>query len=101
MAIPKPKIKDPTIVVNIKDSYDVYIGRPSIFGNPYKLSHTMDRYKAIELFRVYFLDRVNHDPQFYLELKKLKGKKLGCYCKPLACHGDIIAKYIDEEFKNG
>jgi hypothetical protein len=25
----------------------------------------------------------------------LKGKRLGCFCKPLACHGDVIKEYIE------
>jgi len=29
------------------------------------------------------------------EVLKLKGKILGCHCKPLACHGDVIAKYLN------
>ena len=30
------------------------------------------------------------------ELKRLKGKKLGCWCKPERCHGDVIVKLIEE-----
>ena len=26
---------------------------------------------------------------------KLKGKTLGCFCKPYPCHGDIIAEYLN------
>jgi hypothetical protein len=28
-------------------------------------------------------------------LHELKGKKLGCWCKPQACHGDILTKLIE------
>jgi hypothetical protein len=26
---------------------------------------------------------------------ELKGKTLGCFCKPLACHGDVLAYIAD------
>lgn len=26
---------------------------------------------------------------------QLRGKVLGCHCKPLACHGDILADYLN------
>lgn len=26
---------------------------------------------------------------------QLMGKRLGCHCKPFACHGDVIAKYLN------
>jgi hypothetical protein len=37
------------------------------------------------------------DPEFHDKLMKLKGKRLGCFCAPLACHGDVIKQYIDAQ----
>jgi len=31
-------------------------------------------------------------------LPELIGKRLGCYCKPLLCHGDVLAKLLQEVF---
>jgi hypothetical protein len=28
--------------------------------------------------------------------RELKGKVLGCWCSPKACHGDILAKIANE-----
>lgn len=28
-------------------------------------------------------------------LPELKYKKIGCFCTPSSCHGDIIKKYVD------
>lgn len=95
MAVPKPKAR--TKVVHIKDKYDVYIGRPSIFGNPFRVFGVNGREKAINQFKDYFYNRTDIDPEFYLEVMKLEGKTLGCFCKPLACHGDIIAEFVDDE----
>lgn len=88
-----------TNVVHCKKSkYDVYIGRPSIWGNPY--SHkdgTMAEFKvanrqeAIEKFEEYLLK----NQELMDKLPELKGKTLGCWCKPKSCHGDILKKYVD------
>ncbi|ASF45912.1 DUF4326 domain-containing protein [Methylovulum psychrotolerans] len=29
------------------------------------------------------------------ELLQLRGKVLGCHCKPAACHGDVLANYLN------
>lgn len=88
-----------TRVVNIKDEeYDVYIGREGkgqsgYFGNPYK-DHS--RIKSIQLFEKYARDRINSDPEFKQQIKQLQGKRLGCFCKPKACHGDILVKLSEQ-----
>ena len=87
-----------TTIVNIRYSkYDVYIGRAGKgqsgdFGNPY---NGPNRNKNIEDFRIYFLKRIKEDPEFKRKVLKLKGKILGCFCKEKACHGDIIADYLN------
>lgn len=87
-----------TTVVNLKfEEYDVYIGREGkgqsgYFGNPYKSG---DKEDNIKLFRKYFYDRLKNDPHFTKRVHQLQGKKLGCFCKPKLCHGDIIADYLN------
>ena len=82
-----------------KEKYDVYIGRPSKFGNPY--SHKEDtiakfkvetREESIEKYEDYLLQ----NEELMLSLPELKYKTLGCWCKPLSCHGDILKKYVDK-----
>lgn len=82
-----------------KEPYDVYIGRPSKWGNPY--SHKEDgtlaefkvknRAEAIQKFEEYLLK----NEELMSSIHELKGKTLGCWCKPLSCHGDILKKYAD------
>lgn len=88
-----------TRVTNIyKDpDYDVYIGRPGkgqdgYFGNPFKGSN---RDQVIAQYKEYFYDRLKKDPEFRHNIRALKGKILGCFCKPKACHGDVIAEYLN------
>jgi len=91
-------------VVNIKfQNYDVYIGRKSIFGNPYThlpLNKTVAKFQvktrdeSIEKYKEYFEARVANDPEFRQAVLALQGKILGCHCKPLACHGDVIVEWL-------
>lgn len=71
----------------------VYIGRKGegYFGNPY---FQFDRATNIALFRAYFYARLDTDEVFRLAVHGLKGKVLVCHCKPLPCHGDVIAEYL-------
>ena len=84
-----------TKVVNkYREAYDVYIGRPSIFGNPFSVKE-YGREGCIEKYKEYFYKRIKEDVKFKEEVLKLKDKVLGCFCKPLACHGDVIKEYLD------
>jgi hypothetical protein len=71
-----------------KEPYDVYIGRPSKFGNPYVIGIDGTRDDVIEKYRVW----INTQPQLLAALPELKGKVLGCWCAPLPCHGDVLAE---------
>jgi hypothetical protein len=84
-------------VVNIrKESYDIYIGRGSIFGNPFAIGEDGNRKEVLEKYEFYVRNKIKNDTEFREELMKLDGKTLGCFCKPLDCHGDILIKLIEE-----
>jgi len=85
------------IVDKRKDYYDVYIGRPSIFGNPFSMRSERDRMAVIEKYREYFLARIESDPVFKQKVLALKGKRLGCFCAPKPCHGDVIIEWLKEQ----
>lgn len=86
-----------TTVVNLhKSMYDVYIGRGSIFGNPYEIGIDGTRAEVLTRYIKWF-DFMVRDDIFIQELNKLDGKILGCYCKPELCHGDIIAGFLNEQ----
>lgn len=92
-----------TRAVNLKqEPFDVYIGRAGrgqdgYFGNPFRLAPGSMRGSTIAKFREYFLKRVEEDADFRRAVLALRGKRLGCFCKPLACHGDVIAAWIDAQ----
>lgn len=97
----QPSLKQ-TLVVNCQKSFfDVHIGRGSIFGNPHpigwcsKCSDIHDRAQCISKFREHFREKLN-DPNFRAKVESLRGLRLGCFCKPQACHGDVILEYLEK-----
>ena len=89
-----------TKVVNkYKDRFDVYIGRGSIWGNPYTVADHGRDY-AIILHKKKFLLDVYIGAITKEQLLTLTGKTLGCFCKPKSCHGDIIALMADSAYLN-
>jgi hypothetical protein len=85
-----------TRVVHCKrNSYDIYIGRPSILGNPFSIGPGVDRERAIRLFAHYAVARMDMDPKFAAEIRECRGKTLGCWCSPKPCHGNVIMLLAD------
>ena len=60
----------------------VYIGRGSPWGNPYIIGQHGTRKEVIDMYQVNVLPK--------LDLTLLRGKHLICFCKPFACHGDLL-----------
>lgn len=88
-----------TRVVNIKrgEACDVYIGRKGrgedgYFGNPYRDG---TREHNIRRFREYFANRIEKDSEFRHRVLELKGKRLGCFCAPRPCHGDVYVAWLE------
>jgi len=71
--------------------YDVYIGRGSIWGNPYRIGSDGNRDDVIRKYREWILTQ----PDLIARLDELDGLKLGCYCKPNRCHGEILLELIE------
>lgn len=78
------------------ERYDVYIGRPTIYGNPFEIGRNGNRESVLKKYKEYFGIRLNQDEQFRTAILHLKNKRLGCFCKPHACHGDIICEYLNQ-----
>lgn len=88
-----------TRVVNKKktDEFDIYIGRGSPWGNPFAIGYGEgpDRAEVIEKYREYFNEKITNDESFKRGILAMRGLRLACFCKPDACHGDVIAEYLD------
>jgi hypothetical protein len=82
-----------SVVHCLREPYDVYIGRGrhSKWGNPFRIGPDGDR---VEVIRKY-ADWVRTRPELMAALPELRGKVLGCWCRPEACHGDVLAELAD------
>ncbi|MFA5631701.1 MAG: DUF4326 domain-containing protein [Porticoccaceae bacterium] len=105
-AIPMRWIKiSITRIVNIKrnpeyqrapnsSTYE-YIGRGSYWGNPHSMYEEGEpREEVIRKYRYDFEHNkfINIDPS---RVHELAGKRLGCFCAPASCHGDVLAEFLN------
>ena len=95
----------------LENNYPIYRG-VSILGNPYTHLPVKDtkamfqcktREEAIEKYDKYFDIMYGNNIEFtkiidemYEKYKNGEDIYLECYCKPQPCHGDIIAKKLQE-----
>jgi hypothetical protein len=97
------------VVNRHKEEFDVYIGRGTPWGNPFK---GLPRGESIRKHREWLenperilmqLDGCTYDNHWVINnIDKLRGKRIGCSCKPKSCHGDILmelANNTDEIFE--
>lgn len=79
----------PLVVHCKRKPYDVYIGRPSKWGNPFQIGPDGNREEVIAKYRAYLEKNVVLKAQ---TKRELRGKVLACWCAPNACHGDVLAE---------
>lgn len=72
----------------------VYIGRGSVWGNPYVIGKHGDRQMVLTQFALYAKRRLEQEPEW---LAPLQEKNLVCFCAPLPCHGNIIQEILREK----
>lgn len=103
----------PRVVHVRRDGYDVYIGRPSKlippskpdadgrWGNPFRIGPDGSRAEVIAKFRAWLKGEIvvpGRTPPSREEIRRaLKGKVLGCWCAPQACHGDVYLEIANGE----
>lgn len=82
-----------TRVINIRSGkpYDIYIGRPSRWGNPFVTGRDGTRAVVIGRYELW----LQTQPSLLADLHTLRGKTLACWCKPAPCHGDVLARLAD------
>jgi hypothetical protein len=74
-----------------KEPHDVYIGRPSKWGNPFTIGRDGTREEVIAKYREW----IKSQPRLLADLHELEGKVLGCWCSPQACHGDVLSELAE------
>jgi hypothetical protein len=96
-----------TKVINLyKEPYDIYIGRGSKWGNPFTTTKDKETLaseivetseEAISKYKEYVLNT----PDLIQSLDELEGKRLGCFCKPKPCHGDVLLELLSQKKLKG
>jgi hypothetical protein len=76
-----------------KERFDIYVGRPSKWGNKFIIGPDGTRTEVIRKYKEWLMTQ----PQLLADLGELKGKVLGCWCAPLDCHGDVLAELANQE----
>jgi hypothetical protein len=105
--VPSPAGPPPTTVVNIRrargqrPAYDVYIGRAnaraglsaSKWANPFTVSKCGSHQAAVDAYAEW----IQQPAQAHLlrAIPELVAQRLGCWCKPAPCHGDVLAQYAN------
>lgn len=85
------------VVVNKHyQEYDVYIGRGSLLGNPFPIDDGKGQTREVVIarYKVWLWQQIKSGRVTLDYLRSLDGKRLGCFCSPKACHGDIIAQAV-------
>lgn len=86
--------RSPLVVHCEREEFDVYVGRPSPFGNPFREGPFVSRSQAISRYEKWLKD----NPELMERVRReLRGKRLGCFCRPKACHGDVLAMVAEED----
>lgn len=106
---PAKKTRVGTTVVNLRGkggqagACDVYIGRAvmrdpwrlpaSKWANPFKVS---DYAGGVAEVVALYAAHVRRTPALVAALPELRGKVLGCWCKPGPCHGDVLTAMAED-----
>lgn len=90
------------LVVHRRDPHDVYVGRPSKWGNPFSHLHgvrgTVKVSSRVEAVRRYKEWITEGDGRHLLaDLHELQGKVLGCWCAPMPCHARVLAELANAD----
>ena len=92
-----PKVLNKRVDVIPADA--VYVGRPSKFGNPFEIGKPLmrggevvvERMNRNDVITMYVIESFPSEEDF----RELRGKDLGCWCAPEACHADILLSWAN------
>jgi len=70
----------------------VYIGRGSIWGNPFPMGPTMTREQSLAAYKPWLVAQVKSGYYSLEQLASLHNRDLVCFCSPKDCHGHPLEK---------
>jgi hypothetical protein len=71
---------------------DLYIGRPSKWGNPFTIGRDGSREDVVRKYAEW----VVRQPGLMGSLHELRGRTLVCWCAPEMCHGHVLQIVCEE-----
>lgn len=72
----------------------VYVGRPTKWGNPFRMDANTSRWKAVDEYRRTFAERMSVD----FIRRELRGKNLACFChEDQPCHADVLLEIANQK----
>ncbi len=81
----------PDVVKIGEEFFEIVIDRNTKWGNPFRIGRDGTRQEVIAKYRAWVVTQ----PHLMADLPSLAGKALGCHCKPLMCHGDVLADLVE------
>jgi hypothetical protein len=104
-----------TNILHSPHSFDIYIGytmsgSPVKWGNQFDVagdlylptrdripneSGKLDIDHAVDLYRIWLL-YTRGGRSLQEDIDELRGKVLGCFCKPHPCHGDVLVELLGQ-----
>lgn len=104
-----------TVVNSDHADFTQYIGRPNAslrrkynrpkhgfmeldnpWENPIRITADVGRAQAVAEYEPYIRSKIAEDPETY-NLTTLAGHAVGCFCKPMACHGDVLIQLLADQ----
>jgi hypothetical protein len=86
------------------EDVDRWIDRRSRFGNPFKLvedgGEIESRERSVDLYEGWFRGQLRQNAEFRNALSDLRGKRLGCWCLPQRCHGEIVLRHLAQAYSH-
>lgn len=79
-----------------KNAFDIYIGRPGKWGNPFHVLTDGTREEVVAKYERW----IQQQPHLMKDLHELRGKVLGCWCAPKPCHGDVLVRLVNETVRD-
>jgi hypothetical protein len=90
----------------VADPRNAYIGRRGVvfidgkrfpeadspFANPFKIGRDGSREDVLRAYETYIREQLAKSAELREQLRALQGKRLGCWCAPEPCHGDVLMR---------
>lgn len=96
------KLKNKKTHIQKSGEIDIYIGRGSPLGNPFKIGKEWSRNRVCEEYEKYFYRNVcikdspvrNEVIRIFKLVRSGRNVNLICFCSPSRCHGETVIKFL-------